>query len=89
MVTDEATTALEKLAAELGARGLECKLVVTGRRAPHLVVRNPKARMLNESVLARGAWFWWPWADRIALTADLNGAADKITRVLAASDSPD
>jgi hypothetical protein len=85
MVQDEATIALEKLAAELGARGFECKLIASGRRAPHLAVRNPRAKMLNESVLARGAWFWWPWADKIALTADLCGAADKITRVLAAT----
>jgi hypothetical protein len=75
--------ALEKLAAELGARGFETRLLAPEGWRPSLAVRNPRAPMLSETILAQAEWFWWPWADRIAEIADVAAAADKIGRVLA------
>jgi hypothetical protein len=80
------TAALEKLAAELGTRGYEVSIIIAEGRRPTLAVRNPAAPMLSETVLADAEWFWWPWADRIALTADVPAAAESVARVLAASD---
>jgi hypothetical protein len=75
--------ALEKLAAQLSARGFEPRLLTPGGWRPSLVVRNPRAPMLSETVLAQAEWFWWPWADRIAPVADVSAAADRIAGVLA------
>ena len=80
------TAALEKLAAELGTRGYEVSIIIAEGRRPILAVRNPAAPMLSETVLADAEWFWWPWADRIALTADVPAAAETVARVLAASE---
>jgi hypothetical protein len=77
------TAALEKLAAELNARGYEARLIVPDGRPPWLAVINPAATMLEETVMAYAEWFWWPWADRIAPAADAATAADAIARVLA------
>jgi hypothetical protein len=77
------TAALEKLAAELNARGYEARLAVPDGRPPWLAVINPAATMLEETVMAYAEWFWWPWADRIAPAADAATAADAIARVLA------
>ena len=77
-------TALEKLAAELTGRGFDPVITTSGGR-PTLTVSNPAAPALNESVLEDGRWFWWSWAERIATTADVPGAADAIARVLAKS----
>jgi hypothetical protein len=77
------TAALEKLAAELNARGYEARLTVPDGRAPWLAVINPAAPMLAETVMAYVEWFWWPWTDRIAPAADVVAAADAIARVLA------
>ncbi len=76
------TAALEKLAAELRPRGFDPVISSLGGR-PALVVSNPRAPMLAETVLADAEWFWWSWADRIALTADVPAAADTVARVLA------
>jgi hypothetical protein len=77
--------ALETLAAELGRRGYEAKRVSPDGRDSWLAVRNPQAPMLAETVLAHAEWFWWPWQDRIAPTADVPAAADRVLRVLAAA----
>jgi hypothetical protein len=77
------TAALEKLAAELNARGYEARLTVPDGRPPWLAVINPAAPMLAETVMAYVEWFWWPWEDRIAPAADVAAAADAIARVLA------
>lgn len=77
----DATGALERLAAALGTRGYQSHLVTTDS-APWLAVRNPQAAMLSEKVTARADWFWWPWADRIAPTVEVDQAANRVARVL-------
>jgi hypothetical protein len=54
-----------------------------------LHVVNPQASALTEDVYAGRAqdgrwWFWWSWAEQIAIGDDLEGAAACIGRVLAA-----
>ena len=88
MVYDSSTrrtevTSLEKLAAELAARGFETRLATPEGRVPSLSVTNPQATALNEHVVAGDGWLWWSWAERIAAVADVGAAADAITRVLA------
>jgi hypothetical protein len=75
--------ALEKLAAELGARGFETRLAAPEGRVPSLQVTNPQATALSENVVAGDGWLWWSWAERITQVTDVSGAADAITRVLA------
>jgi hypothetical protein len=75
-------TALEKLAAELGGLGFQCKLVNPAPELPWLEVTNPRARVLSERILAQSGWFWWPWAERLAQAGDVAGAAVRIARVL-------
>ncbi len=79
---------LEKLADELSHRGLEAWLMDTPGRIPSLYVVNPGARALEENVYAGCGkdgiwWFWWSWAERIAVADDLDLAATTIVRVLA------
>jgi hypothetical protein len=85
-VGGEATGALERLGAELGARGYQAHLITahTGA-APWLAVCNPQASMLSEKVMAQAGWFLWPWADRIAPTAEVDQAADRVAWVLRAN----
>ncbi|HXA60517.1 MAG TPA: hypothetical protein VNW94_15265 [Streptosporangiaceae bacterium] len=49
---------------------------------------NPDASALTENILAEsgvdGWWYWWSWAERIAVADDVAGAADLVVRVLAA-----
>jgi hypothetical protein len=78
-------TSLEKLAAELGARGFEPRLITAEGRRPSLTVTNPRVTALSENVVAGDGWLWWSWAERIAAVADVDAAAEAITRVLAAS----
>jgi|CZLB01.1.fsa_nt_gi hypothetical protein len=78
------TADLEKLAAALGARGLETRLTAHDGRVPSLTVTNPQATALSENVVAGDGSLWWSWAERIAVVADVDAAADAITRVLAA-----
>ena len=80
---------LEGLADVLIGRGLRARLVIPPGRVPSLHVVNPAAGALAEDVYAgRGQdglwWFWWSWAERIAIGEDLEGAARMIERVLAA-----
>src|ERR1700752_2027878 len=79
---------LEKLADELSHRGLEAWLMEAPGRMPSLYVVNPGARALEENVYAGCGkdgiwWFWWSWAERIAVADDLDLAATTIVRVLA------
>ena len=79
---------LDKLADELSHRGLEAWLMAPPGRVPSLYVVNPAARALEENVyVGRGKdgiwWFWWSWAERIAVADDLDLAASTIERVLA------
>jgi hypothetical protein len=80
---------LEGLAEVLSRHGLRARLMTPPGRVPSLHVVNPSAAVLAEDVYAgRGQdglwWFWWSWAERIAVGEDLEGAASLIERVLAA-----
>jgi hypothetical protein len=82
------TVYLEKLADELSHRGLEAWLMAPPGRRPSLYVVNPSARALEENVYVGCGkdgqwWFWWSWAERIAVADDLDQAAGTIVRVLA------
>ena len=79
---------LEGLAGALTSRGLRARIMTPPGRVPSLHVVNPLAGALAEDVYAgRGQdglwWFWWSWAERIALSEDLEAAAARIERVLA------
>jgi len=81
---------LEGLAEVLSHHGLRARLMTPPGRVPSLHVVNPTAAALAEDVYAgRGQdglwWFWWSWAERIAVGEDLEGAASMIEHVLAAS----
>jgi hypothetical protein len=81
---------LEGLAGVLIRHGLRARVVTPPGRVPSVHVVNPAASALAEDVYAgRGQdglwWFWWSWAERIAASEDLEGAASLIKRVLAAS----
>src|ERR1700745_457774 len=82
------TVYLEKLADELSHRGLDAWLMAPPGRRPSLYVVNPAARALEENVyVACGKdglwWFWWSWAERIAVGAGVDQGATTIVRVLA------
>jgi hypothetical protein len=84
-------TRLEGLAAELAEGGLRTRIATPPGRLPSLHVVNPAATALAEDVYAGVGgdgewWFWWSWAERIAASEDLDGAARQIRRVLAARD---
>ena len=83
------TAALDRLSAELNARGYEARLTVPDGRPPWLAVINPAATMLAETVMAYAEWFWWPWVHRIAPAADAATPADAIARVLALAPAGD
>ena len=58
-----------------------------GAQAQPYVV-NPAARALEENVFVSCGkdgiwWFWWSWAERIAVADDVDQAASTIVRVLA------
>jgi hypothetical protein len=79
---------LEDLAGVLVRRGLRARVVVPPGRVPSLHVVNPEAGALAEDIYAGRAqdglwWFWWSWAEQIAVGEDLEGAAARIERVLA------
>jgi hypothetical protein len=73
---------LEKLAAELAARGLRTQIQTPAGRLPHLDVANPRARAMTERVFAQADSYWWSWAQRITGCDDVTGAADMLARVL-------
>jgi hypothetical protein len=79
---------LEKLADELSHRGLDAWLMAPPGRVPSLYVTNPSARALEENVYVGCGkdgmwWFWWSWAERIAVADDIDQAASNIQHVLA------
>ena|SRR5450755_458338 len=87
-----AVQALEALAGELATRGWTARAHAPAGRLPSLYVQNPEpgAAVLCEHIYASpcqdGAWwYWWSWADKIALIADPGGAAAAITRGLRAA----
>jgi hypothetical protein len=86
---DVCLSRLEGLAEVLAHHGLRASLTALPGTAPSLHVVNPEASVLAEDVYARGGqdggcWFWWSWAERITAGEDLEGAAARISRVLAA-----
>jgi hypothetical protein len=79
---------LDKLADELSHRGMEAWVMAPPGRVPSLYVVNPAARALEENVyVGFGSdgiwWYWFSWAERIAVADDLDLAASTIVRVLA------
>ena len=79
---------LEGLAEVLSHHGLRVSLMAPPGRVPSLHVVNPAASVLAEDVYTgRGQdgtwWFWWSWAERIAVADDVDLAASTIVRVLA------
>jgi hypothetical protein len=93
-VTAEANLArLQNLAGALADRGLHTRLITPPGRVPSLHVVNPALTSLAEDVYAGRAqdglwWFWWSWAEQIALGEDLDSAAAVISRVLATKSDP-
>jgi hypothetical protein len=80
---------LESLAVELTRRGLNARVLTPSGRVASVHVVNPAATALAENVYAAGGadgvwWYWWSWAERIAVADDVDGAAGCIERVLAA-----
>ncbi len=91
MTAEKNLARLEELARALADRGLRTRLMTPPGRVPSLHVVNPAAASLAEDVYAGRAedglwWFWWSWAEQIALGEDTDGAAAMISRVLAARD---
>jgi hypothetical protein len=82
---------LERLAEVLARHGLRARLTTPAGRVPSLHVVNPAAAALAEDIYAGPCqdgvwWFWWSWAERIAVSDDLPAAATLISRVLSARD---
>lgn len=82
---------LEGLAQALARRGLRTRLMAPLGQVPSLHVVNPAAATLSEDIYAGRRqdgswWFWWSWAERIAVADDIEGAAALIRRVLAADE---
>jgi hypothetical protein len=80
---------LEGLAEVLATRGLRARLTTPAGRVPSLHVVNPAAAAMAEDIYAGPCqdgvwWFWWSWAERIAVSEDMATAATLISRVLAA-----
>ncbi len=73
---------LERLGAEMTARGYRADLRTPQGRLPYLDVRNPRASMLAERVYAQAEAFWWSWAERIAGCDEVTAAASILARVL-------
>jgi hypothetical protein len=77
--------ALEQLATALGP-GFITALTAGAGSTPRLSVIS-RATRAGQEVYADegGAWFWWPWAERIAATSDPLTAARHITAALCGS----
>ncbi len=43
--------------------------------------------MLTEHIYAGDGWFWFGWAERVAVLTDVSAAAEIIARVLRAVDA--
>jgi len=79
---------LEKLAAELDGKTYVVTLETVQGRRPCLSITNRHATQLTEFIYAAPGgdgqwWFWWGWAQRIAVVSDIAAAAvDRALRVL-------
>jgi hypothetical protein len=91
-VDDPRVKYLEKLGAELSARGVRCTLVCS-EVMPRLHIRVPwllfgvEDAEFEDNVLVAeypaGDWqFWWPWVEPIAPVDDIRGAADLLATEL-------
>jgi hypothetical protein len=77
-----ATGDLEKLSAELAARGFQTTLQAPEDGIPCLTVRNPRASVLAETVYASDGSYWWSWREPIAGCDHVLAAAGILARVL-------
>ncbi|MFI0421655.1 hypothetical protein [Spongiactinospora sp. 9N601] len=83
---------LERLVAELDARGLLARVVRTPKGRAFVRVINPDATSLAENVTCRQVpvpehrdwYYWWSWGEKMHRADDPAGAATKVARVLAA-----
>jgi hypothetical protein len=75
---------LERLAAEVTARGLQASVRTVQGRLPYLDVRNPRASVLAEKVFAQAGKYWWSWAEPIAACDQAADAAAILARALRA-----
>ena len=79
---DAARADLERLAAEVAARGYQARLVVRPGVRPHLNIRNPQAAVMSDQIYAEGEYFVWSWHQPVARRDEVTDAADKVARVL-------
>ena len=82
MVHDETAAALERLAAALPSETYATMLTCGSARQPKLCVVNRGLPFLVGDIYAHGGWYWWPWAERIARTADPATAAANVAGTL-------
>jgi hypothetical protein len=78
--------ALERLAAELGERGLHADLHAPDGKLPYLLVRNAQVSVLRETVYAQAGAYWYSWAQKIAGCDQVSTAAGILARVLGTND---
>jgi hypothetical protein len=78
------TADLERLAAELGARGVATTIITPDGRPAYLTAQNPDASAMSETIFADRGFYWWSWAERIGPASDVAAAASRIAYVLAA-----
>jgi hypothetical protein len=80
---------LESLGEKLRGRGFMIQIMEPRNSPPSLRVVNPGASALVETILAEratdGWWYWWSWAERIAVVEDAEAAAARIAHVLASA----
>jgi hypothetical protein len=81
-----AQAALRGLAGEMAKRGFQADLKVPHETLPYLIVRNPSAAVLTETLYAEDGAYWWSWWDRIAGWEDPATAAGIVARVLRTAD---
>jgi hypothetical protein len=77
-----AVTDLTNLATELAAHGYQTTLKSPGDSTPFLVVRNPRATVLTETVHASQGSYWWSWKEPIGPCDQASTAAALLARVL-------
>lgn len=80
--SDDGRPELEKLVAELTARGLTAHLVMQADKLPYLAVGHGRTSGPPQRIYAQADWFFRPYAERIAACDDLTEAADAIARAL-------
>lgn len=78
------TADLERLGAELTARGFQTTLRAPGDGQPCLTMRNPRASVLAETVYACDGSFFWSWREPVAGVDQVTTAAGILARVLRA-----